>query len=618
MSASNEHEAQIDLGYEMYQIIKDFTNPLQIIREAFQNSFDEEASEIYCDVNIQQRLGTEDLIIDFWDNGHGIREEHIPCFFGLAKSTKVTPEKTPTDKLGFKGHGTKIYFNCERVEIFSKPDKNKPGWGVFLEEPLKQIRERGIFSNSALIAAIDCSIKLPDNFETGLFVRIKNPYHFKTQHTRYMLNHAFLRDYAKWYTVFGTIRPLLTHGQYNTILYLRGLSLDQFQNTCCDEVEIDPIPIFVERKALIFEKLQIGHYFPPERRDDTSMKAYAKEIGSTKPYYDYYSRQIHRQREYLDNNIFFDFVIHTEGLETKRRYDVLLPRKGRNLFNKSLQHNDGERYGLWACKGGVPIEKIDDWILGGRGVGSFTYMHAFIDCDAFELTANRGSIRNTDVEVIDKIKEKINAVLSEKRIQTALREREDYEKIEKTQRTIDEDAIELSKRFNVSKSRKHIVLPNGFKILEPSKSRSGYSESETLIVLINLLSQYPNLFSFNLIDYNTTKGIDFVVSDKSDAPKYIELKGTFGKKVNHSFRNINRFICYDTGIGNNEEVADVEDLVVRLRINKQDRFQSMDERFHNKSYTSYQLIPETTAIENNMEIIVLKHLLKEVLCATID
>lgn len=44
----------------------------------------------------------------------------------------------------------------------------------------------------------------------------------------------------------------------------------------------------------------------------------------------------------------------------------------------------------------------------------------------------------------------------------------------------------------------------------------------------------------------------------------------------------------------------------------------MDERFHNKSYTSYQLIPETAAIENNMEIIVLKHLLKEVLCATID
>jgi hypothetical protein len=615
MGASNEHKAQIDVGYEMYQIIKDFTNPIQIFREAFQNSIDAEASEVYCEVNIRQRLGMEDLIIDVWDNGSGIREEHIPCFFDLANSTKVTPEKTPTQKLGYKGHGTKIYFNCERVEIFTKPDKGKLGWGIVLDDPLNQIREHGIFSYSAPVDVKGCSIRLPDHFETGLFVRIRNPYHFKTQHTRYMLNHAFLRDYAKWYTVFGTISPLFVNNGHETILYLKGLSIDHFQKTCCDISEIDPVPVFTQSDSHIFEKLSMGHYFPPERRDDKSMEAYVKKLQSNKPYYDYYSRQIFKDRVYLDNNIFFDFIISTEGFETKRRYDVLLPRRGKNLFDKTLQHNDGERYGLWACKGGVPIERVDDWILGGRGVGSFTYMHAFIDCDAFELTANRGSIRNTDVEILDKVRDKINATLSDKKIKTAFKEREDWEEYVKRQRSIDEDGGELTKRFNSSKNRKHIILPNGFEMVEPSKTKSGYSESETLIVLINVLSQYPDLFSFKLMDYNTTKGIDFVV-EKSSSPRYIELKGTFQKKVNHSFRNVFKFICYDIDMDNNETVEDIEPLTAKLRINKNDRFQSMDQNFHDKTYVSYQLIPDSAQIQS-MEIIVLKDLLKGVVGANI-
>ncbi len=52
------------------------------------------------------------------------------------------------------------------------------------------------------------------------------------------------------------------------------------------------------------------------------------------------------------------------------------------------------------------LKKVDDWLIGGKGVGSYTYMQAFIDCDAFQLTANRGSIRNTDIEKLDLIKKR--------------------------------------------------------------------------------------------------------------------------------------------------------------------------------------------------------------------
>jgi len=611
-----KHDAEIDVGYEIYQIIRDFDNPIQIFREAFQNSIDEEATEVCCRVSVEQRLGREDLIIDVWDNGLGLREENIPCFFGLAKSTKVTLKRMPIGKIGYKGHGTKIYFNSERVEIFSKPNKNESGWGIILEDPVKQIEENDIYRYSEQIDEKDCSIKLPSEYKTGFFVRIKNPYLFKTQHERFMLDHLYLRDYAKWYTVFGTVKHLFDKDVPSVTLYLQGLNIEYFKNNFSSINKIDPVPKLVEKNSQVFEELQMGHYFPPERKDDKAMKAYAQKIGSNKQYYDYYSREIYRKKVFLGNNVSFDFIINVEGYETKRRYDVLLSRREKTDINRSLQHTDGERYGLWACKGGVPIEKVDEWIIGGRGVGAYTYMHAFVDCDAFDLTANRGSVKNSDLEIIGQVKEKITEILNDKKIQTMLTEREYWENFEKTRRSVDEDSSELKERYKLSQNKRYVVLPNENKIAEPTLTKSGYSESETFMLLTGLISNYPELFKFKILDYNTTKGIDFVV-EMGAYPKYIELKGTFRKKVNHSFRHLYKFICYDIALTSNDVVEDVEGLITRLRVNKNDCFESFDDDFNGKKFTSYQLIPDSAVIES-MEVIVLKQLLSEVIGATLE
>ena len=53
-------DATIDIGYEFYQTIIDFDHPIQIFREAFQNSIDEDATRVYCRVHIEKRLGQED------------------------------------------------------------------------------------------------------------------------------------------------------------------------------------------------------------------------------------------------------------------------------------------------------------------------------------------------------------------------------------------------------------------------------------------------------------------------------------------------------------------------------------------------------------------------------
>ncbi len=129
-------KVEINEGYELLQIIKDFGEPLEIFREAFQNAVDENAKNVFCKV-YQDNDGYSDdtLYIDIWNDGNPLEKDRISNFFGLAKSTKIDVKKMkPIDgKLGYKGHGSKIFFNAQKVIICSKTKTEE--WYVELDEP---------------------------------------------------------------------------------------------------------------------------------------------------------------------------------------------------------------------------------------------------------------------------------------------------------------------------------------------------------------------------------------------------------------------------------------------------------------------------------------------------
>lgn len=612
-------QAHVNEGYELYQIITDFGDPLEIFREGIQNSFDADATKMFVRVYEEPYLGGSKLIIEISDNGYGIKKENINAFFDIANSTKVDSSYLPSgNKHGYKGHGSKVYFNADRVTICSKT-KDGEYWASSLEDPLKQLGENG-----CLLYYDPCddpssfNISLPHDWESGFKVRIVSPRIFLTQHTHAQLNHKNLRDYIKWYTIFGTVETAYSNElkDRNIKLYLSGLNLSKFQNSFKSIKECDPVPVIMHDTGFNndFEILTLGHYFPPERTTETALRKYAKDIKSTKAWFDYYSRVVFND-EVVEGGVSFRLIISIEGYEAKRRYDLMLSRRG--VSKEEGTHTDAARYGLWACKGGVPIEKIDDWIEGGHGVGTYTYMQAFVDCAEFQLTANRGSICNTNIEKLDLIKRGINRIFNDKKVANSIKERSDIEEIERTISSIDEDGKALRTRYKGAESRKVIRLPNGRELLEPSKTgKKSYNESETFALLIAVIENYPNLFSFSILDYNTTKGIDFVV-DYNGYPKYIELKGMLTKKINHPFRYLYKFICYDIDIKKNETVEDKEDFKTFLKINANDTFESPDEQFRSKKYTSYVLVPESASIQS-MEIIRLKSFLTEVLGATIE
>ncbi len=605
-------QVKVNESYEIFQIITDFAEPLEIFREAFQNAFDEDATKVFCHIYEIKKVTAKELIIDIWNNGNGLDPNLCSCFFDLANSSKVNNKlvRNPA-KIGYKGHGAKIFFNAEKVIICSKINNSE--WAAEMEDPLKQIENKGIIEYMDGLKPKDVGLEIPSNWDQGFFVRIVNHKHFNSINTLYKLYHEVIRDYSRWFTVFGTINTLFDQNlkDKGICLYLHGLNFHSFNKTYSNISIIDPQPQYSHENNNDYEVIPLGHYFPEKRVKDKELKNYAKKVKSNKPYHQFYSNLIESKTYSCFNNVKFNFVLSIEGYETKRMYDILLTRRGKP--RKKTNHTDSERYGFWACKDGIPVQKVDEWIEGGKG--TYSFIKAFIDCDDFKLTANRGSIQNTDIEIINGLKEQINTIFSRIQNSTDYKERIEIERSESLKASVEEDKKNLSQRYKMSNKRSRIILPRGQRqIIEPTKLKLGYSESETMVLLIKLLSKYPDLFKFDLLDYNTTNGIDFVVEHQG-FPKYIELKGTLQKSVNHPFQHIFKFICYDVNLKDGDIITDIEDQLACLAVNTNDKFSSNDSKFDKKKFTSYNLVPQSPTVVTSMEVICLKSILHEVIKA---
>lgn len=609
-------KVEINEGYELLQIINDFGEPLEIFREAFQNAFDADAHNVYCHIYQENDFDEEKLFIDIWNDGVPLHKDNIKNFFGLAKSTKIDDKKKPIGKLGYKGHGSKIFFNADTVQICSKTNDDE--WYVELDKPLKQIKETNGLEYTEIKQSSATTIHLPTEIKEGFFVRIINPKHFPNKETFHKLDHRYLRDYILWYTIFGTIRTQYDE-QYknrNFTLYLSGLGINEYSDLINNNsLFMDPKPNFESFENVKYEKIDMGHIFPNDRSDKKSMQKYCNAIDPKKNYFDFYANHYYEKKECPGITKFY-FYMSLEGYETKRTYDILLSKKGKQSQElKKLTHSDGERYGIWVCKGGIPVEKVDAWYEGGKG--TYSYMQAFIDCDDFELTANRGSIRNTKIEIIKAVKEAFNDIMNKADVQKLLEERIEEENKEKLRRSVVDDKNELKKRKDAFGKRKKIILPDGTVFYEPTNtSKYVLSESETMVLLVQLMTKYPTLFNFDLLDYNTRDGIDFVVNNKYGEPKYIELKGILTKSMNHPFEFINKIICYETDLKNGDICKDLVGIEVEFKEAKKQKYKSKDDNdvFNGKEYTGYQLIPVNTNDNvDAIEVICLKDLIKDVL-----
>ena len=548
---------QVNAEAEFLEIASDFGNPLEILREAISNSIDAGARTIKIAFSVEEVDGAQTLVISIEDDGRGMTKEVLERdFWGLGFSAS-RDDKT---KIGEKGHGTKIYLRSEEVRVVTHSEEG--AYESICERPMRALTRRNAHQPKIRPAQ-------PTQAHTGTLIRIFG----YNQNERSAFVQNVVKDYIRWFTKFGSIETELG------IETFKDLKLDL---KCLDRDEFESIPF--------------GHHFPAENADIDKL---FEEHGSTAA--DLFVRRYPLKGERLKElpEVTYDGIISIEGGQVKRNYNPLLGEKRRKDTGR---YRVGDRYGLWLCKDYIPVQRINDWISGfGTGSNSLTLLHGFINCQRLKLTANRGSIANTDPKVIEELKkavqthlEKINGELNKTGIYTLFQ----WQDEERTLREERDDFVSRTKTFT---SRK-LAAWDGQNLLEPR------NEAELFGMFMRIWTLRPDLFDFEPLDYNTSKGIDIVARNKTDNSIsestfcYVELKYLLRETLNHGFKFLRWIVCWDfdkTVNPTSSEFAAIQESDVR----------TLESSTATEGHTLYFLNSRTNAVK--IQVIRLRQLMKE-------
>jgi hypothetical protein len=542
---------KVDETQEFIEIANDFSNPLDIVREAISNSFDAKANKIWISFQVVQEYGESILSITIKDNGKGMDKEGLHSFFDLGNSLR----RGNTEAIGEKGHGTKVFLNSRSIKVITIRRNEKYIANVL--EPYRTLYDRQIPVVHVTKETIDVS-----DYGTEIIIKGYN------NNRRDKFTHEILKDYIIWYTKFGSVELNFSKEDLKDVkLYLKGLNVTDF------------------------EELSFGHIFPEENHNVS--KLFDQHLIKAP---EYYCKKIVKQGQ-LKNfpEIKFDAVFYIEGNKVKQSYNNMLRRKGYQAPVGA--YTVQERYGIWLCKDFIPIQRKNEWITY-KG-SEYTKFHAFLNCQDLRLTANRGSVDNTPQEILDDIRDVV------KDIYKGIVEGDDWRQLEWLEeeadgfRTTEKEKKDFEWRKNkINKS--NIAKYDGLTLVQPER------ESGVFALTLQLITINPNIFPFQILDYDTHSGIDVIVKGDHTTPihqsklYYVEFKHFLANNFNHSFVNLHSIICWDTDIKHGDIIED---------INKDKRQMVISAPTNPEEYTKYFL--DDPRSPHKIEVFVLKHYLKE-------
>lgn len=499
---------KVDETQEFLEIANDFSNPLELVREAISNAFDANAKNIRIEFAVQSEHGERMLLIRLQDDGDGMDEAGLRSFFDLGNSLR----RNDDSKIGEKGHGTKVYFNSGSIEVTTR--RNTCRYKAVMQAPFRTLHERQI-------PTVAVQQEVVDGGGSGTEILIRG----YNNNRRELFTHARLRDYAQWFTKIGSIGPAVgSDSHVNVKLHLKGLD----QQT--------------------FEEIPFGHSFPPD--SPPIQKLFDQHLVRAP---DYYCKQIVKKGK-LRNfpEISYEAIFCVEGNIVKQTHNPMLRRQGYSA--PAGAYTVQERYGLWLCKDHIPIQRKNEWITF-RG-SEYTRLHAFFNCQAFRLTANRGSVDNTPSEIMADVRDAAVAIFREIAEGDAWREIEWLESESVSYRTVEKEKKDFD--WRVKKANKANVAEfKGHLLVEPQR------ESGVFALFVQLSTIDPSLFPFAIVDYDTHSGIDVIVKGDRTTPLqsarlfYVEFKMTLGADFNHSFQNLQSIVCWDTDIKHDETTKDL-------------------------------------------------------------
>jgi len=560
------------------QIARDFTWPLDAIREAVSNAIDAHATEIRVRAWEDEKMPGGELVIEVQDNGDGMDELGLEAFFNLGDSTRVMPDGTrEAGYIGEKGHGTKTYFNSRQIEVFTT-SKDGRHYYALMDEPLRHLL-------NATVPPYDFDPQPTATVPKGTKIVIRG---FNRDVKRDFVR-RILKDHVTWFTKCATVEWIFEAGRPRSPeqaqlckagprLYLHGLG---YEGT--------------------WDEIPFGHYFPPECTSITDLK----NKDQNQPMRWYVKRWVKKGRPVNDfGHIKLDIVFSLEGDLVRRQYNPMISYQGKP--KEDSDYTIEQRYGLWACRDYIPVRTVNDWF--SKGKSEWTKFHAFVNCQQFSLTANRADINNTDPQLLAKVEEtvadfyasEIEGSTAFDNYLAAVREEEQY-------RNAQHEAREFVKRKNRA-LKKHVAKYKGVELVAPGAPGKGERGQEMGVhcLFAQLEALEPKLFTFKAVDYDTHRGYDCLattasVFDLSNPQlQFVEFKYRLEPTFNHSFEHLACVVCWECDLNDGTPVRDLAGEQAILQVL---------EKGAGKEYRNYWL--QRQGKPHNIEVIALKDFLRD-------
>jgi hypothetical protein len=536
---------EVKQAHAFREVSQDFTTPEEIFREAIANSLDAYAQRIWLRTSVEERRGRETVLIDLSDDGIGMSADGIKAFFNLSDSVKppsASAGKAARKMTGYKGHGTKIYYNSELLEVVSYDGKSKPVW-CQTRDPLGELSENRV--PQAEIEEVDIEFlkqkrknwgfsELGD--DPGTSIRVIG-YH---RNAKNGLEHIRLRDHIIWFTrwgswegklcdVAGIMRPEVQDLR-SCDLYLRGLGKEDSPDT--------------------YEKMPFGHVFPDVDCTDVRQLRKKDEVDPLKYFVKTWAFHDVALRKNPDKRIDFLFAIEGEG--ARREYNDMLRRQRR--ARRPGDYLSEERYGLWLGRDFVPVQRFNEWVSERS---EYTRMHAFVNCDDLEITANRNSVENTPAELLIDIEETVSSIFNEDIVGSP-----DYIKFQDEMLAIERHRAASKEGADYKRRLKRLESKEYTKIRDVT-FYSPNSETDLIALVSGIQSILPDLLPFVVRDYDSHFGFDGLASRNKElainetAHLFVEFKRELMREFNHSFDCLEAILCWNSRVKDGETVTDL-------------------------------------------------------------
>lgn len=408
------------------QIVQNSREPLEVIREAIANAYDNLATEV--EITINYIIEDNSINITIKDNGTGISIGDIEKYiFGLGFSTK----KNGDENIGNKGVGTLLYLKSRLVSVTSF--KNGKGAKQQWIEPYKSLIK---FNESNHIKDNNISIKPPQKIpytgqSNGTTIEIKG----FLQNNPLTFHHDKLKDFIHWFTKIGSFEAQLKSNCIRQLhVKIKGLEFTEHNNASLITHPYDTGKgTFIDKNEIRtrekFEILDLGFSFPAvsnkmelinnpillECNEDNIIKEIKKLLVLK-----FTSEDITQENQldiiYTDSlgnlhetNV--EYVVYRIGETVRNNHNHMIKRQSN--FLPSYKYTVGERYGIYLAKDFIPVQQINTSIqsIGGGGNGRLQYL-GFFNCQSIDLTIDRTGAATINEDLQIKLLTKINNIMS--------------------------------------------------------------------------------------------------------------------------------------------------------------------------------------------------------------